>query len=53
MTVGEVCNREVVVATPGASVLDAARLMKTHHVGDLAKLVAREQKRERQGRVAR
>lgn len=35
MTVGEVCNREVVVTTPGASVLAAARLMKTHHVGDL------------------
>lgn len=35
MTVGEVCNREVVVIHPEASVLDAARLMKAHHVGDV------------------
>jgi CBS domain-containing protein len=35
MTVGEVCNREVVVAHPHASIVDAARLMKTHHVGDV------------------
>jgi len=35
MTVGEVCNREVVVIHPDASVLDAARLMKVHHVGDV------------------
>ena len=35
MTVGEVCNREVVITRPDASLLDAARLMNRHHVGDL------------------
>jgi CBS domain-containing protein len=35
MTVGEICSREVVITKPGDSVLEAARLMKTHHVGDL------------------
>jgi predicted transcriptional regulator len=35
MTVGEICNREVVITKRDASVLDAARLMKAHHVGDL------------------
>lgn len=33
MTVGEVCNREVVIMKPHDSVLEAAKLMKTHHVG--------------------
>lgn len=76
MTAGEVCNRQVVIAKPDASPLDAAQLMKSHHVGrlpivnaagglegiltfddiinllseelaDLAKLVVREQDRER------
>ena len=35
MTAGEVCNRHVVVIRPGASVVEAAHLMKMHHVGDL------------------
>lgn len=35
MTAGEVCNRKVVVATPDTTVVDAAALMKTYHVGDL------------------
>jgi CBS domain-containing protein len=35
MTVGEICKREVVITRRDASVLDAARLMKAHHVGDL------------------
>jgi len=35
MTVGEICNREVVITEKSASVVDAARLMRTHHVGDL------------------
>ena len=35
MAVGELCNREVVIAEKTASVVDAAQLMRTHHVGDL------------------
>jgi CBS domain-containing protein len=35
MAVGEICNREVVIAEKTLSVVDAARLMRTHHVGDL------------------
>ena len=35
MAVGELCNREVVVTEKSISVVDAARLMRTHHVGDL------------------
>jgi CBS domain-containing protein len=32
-TVGEICNREVVVTTRDTTVADAARLMRDHHVG--------------------
>jgi CBS domain-containing protein len=35
MAVGEICNREVVVTGKSASVVEAAQLMRTHHVGDL------------------
>jgi len=35
MAVGEICNREVVVAEKALSVVDAAQLMRKHHVGDL------------------
>jgi len=35
MAVSEICNREVVVAEKSVSVVDAAQLMRTHHVGDL------------------
>jgi CBS domain-containing protein len=35
MAVGEICNREVVVAERTLSVVDAAQLMRKHHVGDL------------------
>lgn len=35
MSVGEVCNREVIVIAPESSVLEAARLMRRYHVGDL------------------
>ncbi|OEU62136.1 MAG: histidine kinase [Desulfuromonadales bacterium C00003094] len=33
MRVGEVCNREVVVVAKGASLLEAAKLMRSQHVG--------------------
>jgi Predicted signal-transduction protein containing cAMP-binding and CBS domains len=35
MRVGELCNREVVVADRSMSVPEGARLMRQHHVGDL------------------
>ena len=35
MTAGEVCNREVVIARPEATIIEAATLMKNHHVGDV------------------
>ena len=35
MSIGEICNREVVVTGPDASIAAAARLMREHHVGDL------------------
>jgi signal-transduction protein with cAMP-binding, CBS, and nucleotidyltransferase domain len=35
MPVGELCTREVVVASPLDSVLEAAQLMRQHHVGDV------------------
>lgn len=35
MSVGEYCNREVVVAEKSTSVRDAARLMRQFHTGDL------------------
>lgn len=35
MPIGEYCNRVVVVADRNTSVLDAARLMRQHHVGDI------------------
>lgn len=33
--VSEVCNREVIIVERAASILDAARLMRDYHVGDL------------------
>ncbi len=35
MAVGELCNREVVIAEKNLGVTEAARLMRRHHVGDL------------------
>jgi CBS domain-containing protein len=35
MTVGDICTRSVVTATPNESVVDAARRMRDRHVGDL------------------
>jgi len=35
MTIGEICNREVVIVTREAPVIEAARLMRQYHVGDL------------------
>jgi predicted transcriptional regulator len=35
MTVGDICNRSVVVAPKTEMIVDAARRMRTSHVGDL------------------
>lgn len=35
MAIGEICNREVVFTRRGESVLEAAILMREHHVGSL------------------
>lgn len=35
MKIGECCNREVVIAEKQTEILDTAKLMKKHHVGDL------------------
>jgi signal-transduction protein with cAMP-binding, CBS, and nucleotidyltransferase domain len=35
MSVGEFCNREVVVAEKSASITEVARLMREQHVGDV------------------
>ena len=35
MAVGDICNREVVITEKSVSVVDAAQLMRTYHVGDL------------------
>lgn len=35
MKIGECCNREVVVAEEHMEILDTAKLMRKHHVGDL------------------
>lgn len=35
MSVGEFCNREVVIAQRDAGILELSQLMRTHHVGDI------------------
>ena len=35
MKIGECCNREVVIAERNTEILEAAKMMKKHHVGDL------------------
>jgi CBS domain-containing protein len=35
MSIGDICNREVVTINAEASGIEAAKLMREHHVGDL------------------
>jgi CBS domain-containing protein len=35
MPISEVCNRDVVIVQPSDTVLEAAQLMRQHHVGDV------------------
>jgi CBS domain-containing protein len=45
MPLGEYCNREVIVIDGEESVLDAAQLMRQHHVGDVVVVAERHGKR--------
>jgi CBS domain-containing protein len=42
MSVGEHCNREVVIVAGNASVVEAARLMRSYHVGTLVVVETRQ-----------
>ncbi|MDD5299742.1 MAG: CBS domain-containing protein [Gallionella sp.] len=35
MPISEICNREVIIVQPDDTVLETARLMRQHHVGDV------------------
>ena len=41
MTVGDICNRNVAVAPPGQTIIDAAKRMRWSHVGDLVAVETR------------
>jgi CBS domain-containing protein len=45
MSIGDICNREVVLVNKDSSVQDAARLMRVHHVGDLVVAEERDGRR--------
>lgn len=45
MTVSTICNRDVVVINKDASILEAARLMREFHVGDLVVIEEKAGKR--------
>jgi CBS domain-containing protein len=45
MTVGEFCTREVIIIRKDDTVIEAARLMRDHHVGDLVVVEEREGQR--------
>lgn len=42
MSIGELCNREVVIAEKALPVTEAARLMRSRHVGDLVVVEERD-----------
>ena len=45
MNAGEICNREVVIVSRDTSLVEAARLMREHHVGSLVVVLERDGKR--------
>lgn len=45
MTVSTICNRDVIVVNKDASILEAARLMREFHVGDLVVIEEKAGKR--------
>lgn len=42
MTIGTICNREVVIVKKDDSIPEAARLMRDHHVGDVVVVEEKE-----------
>ena len=42
MSIGDVCNRDVVIADRSDSILDAVRLMRKYHVGDVVVVEEKE-----------
>lgn len=42
MNVGEMCNREVVVVEKNGAIIEAAKLMRQYHVGDLVVVEQRQ-----------
>ena len=42
MSIGEVCNRDVVIADRSDSILNAVRLMRKYHVGDVVVVEEKE-----------
>ncbi|HXU92790.1 MAG TPA: CBS domain-containing protein [Gallionella sp.] len=51
MAIGEICNREVVILGRDESALDAAKLMRQHHVGDVLVVEERMGRKEPVGIV--
>lgn len=45
MSIGELCNRNVVIVGRDESVREAARLMRNHHVGDIVVVEERKENR--------
>ena len=45
MSIGELCNRDVVFTQKDSSVQAAAQLMRTHHIGDLVVVEERDDRR--------
>lgn len=45
MSISTLCNREVIIIEPEASVLEAAKLMRKHHVGSILAVNKRNTKR--------
>ncbi|MDQ3185687.1 MAG: CBS domain-containing protein [Pseudomonadota bacterium] len=45
MPVGEICNRDVIILQRDATILDAAKLMRQHHVGDVLVVEERDSAR--------
>jgi len=39
MPISEICNREVVIVQPDDSALEAGKLMRQHHVGDVVVII--------------
>lgn len=45
MSIGEICNREVIIANKENSIFEAAQLMREHHVGDVVVVEQRGEQR--------